>query len=106
MSSIRSISKLRTVPLFRSYSQKPSAPTGGSPAAAAPPKPKNPAGVDTSNVTGLTSYVVVKKPAEVKPTDEYKVPEYFCYDRFSYHGAEVELAKYRCPQPSSKGEKY
>lgn len=107
MSSIRAISKLRIISPHRAFSQKP---TGGSasssaagsakPAQAAQPTGPNP------DVPGLTSYVVVKKPAEVKPNDPYKVPEYFCYDRFSYHGAEVELAKYRCPQPSAKEGSY
>lgn len=58
-----------------------------------------------TNVIGLTSYVIKQKAEPLGPgasaTGAYKVPEYFCYDRFSYHGAEIELAKYRCPQPSA-----
>lgn len=57
------------------------------------------------NVPGLSSYVIKQKAEPLGPgaskTNAYKVPEYFCYDRFSYHGAEVEMAKYRCPQPSA-----
>lgn len=57
------------------------------------------------NVQGLTSYVIKQRAEPLGPgasaTGAYKVPEYFCYDRFSYHSAEVELAKYRCPQPSA-----
>jgi hypothetical protein len=32
----------------------------------------------------------------------YKNPEYFCYNENSYFEAEVEMAKYRIPQPSNK----
>lgn len=31
----------------------------------------------------------------------YKNPEYFCYDKNSYFEAEIEMLKYRCPQPST-----
>lgn len=31
---------------------------------------------------------------------EYKNPEYFCYNTTSYFEAEVEMLKYRLPQPS------
>lgn len=36
---------------------------------------------------------------------KYKNPEYFCYDRMSYFEAEVEMSKYRLPQPSNKPKK-
>nr|CAD7197269.1 unnamed protein product [Timema douglasi] len=32
---------------------------------------------------------------------QYKNPEYFCYNPISYFEAEIEMAKYRIPQPSS-----
>ncbi|BES90943.1 Hypothetical protein NTJ_03751 [Nesidiocoris tenuis] len=38
----------------------------------------------------------------VTAQSEYKVPEYFCYDKTSYFEAEIEILKYRLPQPSSK----
>lgn len=58
-------------------------------------------------VPGLSSAVV--RPASqpvgpnVDPTKSgaYKVPEYFCYDNMSFFEAEVEMAKYRLPQPSA-----
>lgn len=97
MSSIRSVSKLRMVPIQRAFSQK----STKKPEQTAPKT-----GSIDSNVIGLTSYVIKKRAEPLGPgastTGEYKVPEYFCYDRFSYHGAEVELAKYRLPQPSAK----
>ncbi|XP_017121372.1 uncharacterized protein LOC108142198 [Drosophila elegans] len=56
-------------------------------------------------VTGLTSNCVKPITGPVGPgasaTAEYKVPEYYCFNRFSYAEAEVEMAKYRCPQPSA-----
>lgn len=35
-------------------------------------------------------------------TSDYKSPEYFCYDKDSYHEAFVEMEDYRLPAPSSK----
>lgn len=40
-------------------------------------------------------------PGAAKDTD-YKNPEYFCYDKTSYFEAEIEMLKYRCPQPSAE----
>lgn len=40
-------------------------------------------------------------PGAAKNT-AYKNPEYFCYDKTSYFEAEIEMLKYRCPQPSTK----
>ncbi|KAK9753893.1 NADH dehydrogenase [ubiquinone] flavoprotein 3, mitochondrial [Popillia japonica] len=40
-------------------------------------------------------------PGAAKTTN-YKNPEYFCYDKDSFFEAEVEMASYRCPQPSNK----
>ncbi|RZB39134.1 hypothetical protein BDFB_005160 [Asbolus verrucosus] len=59
-----------------------------------------------TNVPGLSS-AVVKIPNEpVGPgaakNTGYKNPEYFSYDKNSFFEAEVELLKYRCPQPSTK----
>lgn len=57
-------------------------------------------------VAGLSANIVKPKSQPLGPgassTGPYKVPEYYCYDRFSYHEAEVEMAKYRCPQPSAQ----
>lgn len=39
-------------------------------------------------------------PGAAKNTG-YKNPEYFCYDKTSYFEAEIEMLKYRCPQPST-----
>ncbi|XP_013099975.1 uncharacterized protein LOC106082167 [Stomoxys calcitrans] len=60
----------------------------------------------TSNVTGLSSNCVKPTTGPVGPgaaadSPNYKVPEYFLFNRFSYAEAEVEMAKYRCPQPSA-----
>lgn len=96
MSAIKSLVSPRIFPIKRFYSQKPT-----------PSQPKKPSG-DTqvnANVPGLSSYCIKQKAEPLGPgasaTGPYKVPEYFCYDRYSYHGAEVEMAKYRCPQPSA-----
>lgn len=95
MSAIRCILNQRKFPLERLYSQK------------STPKQTTKAAGDAQsiNVPGLSSYVIKQKAEPLGPgassSGAYKVPEYFCYDRFSYHGAEVELAKYRCPQPSA-----
>lgn len=101
MMNMRSVSKLRTSAIQRALSQKS---TSNGPSKAKAPQPKTAETVNT-NVIGLTSYVIKQKAEPLGPgassTGDYKVPEYFCYDRFSYHGAEVELAKYRCPQPSA-----
>ncbi|EDV99845.1 uncharacterized protein LOC6564888 [Drosophila grimshawi] len=58
-----------------------------------------------SNVTGLSSACVKPTSAPVGPgasaSSAYKVPEYFSFNRFSFSEAEVELAQFRCPQPSA-----
>ncbi|CAH1159487.1 unnamed protein product [Phaedon cochleariae] len=58
------------------------------------------------SVQGL-SEACVKVPSEpVGPgaakNRGYKNPEYFCYDKNSYFEAEIEMLKYRCPQPSTE----
>ncbi|KAI5643331.1 NADH dehydrogenase [ubiquinone] flavoprotein 3, mitochondrial domain-containing protein [Phthorimaea operculella] len=39
-----------------------------------------------------------------KKSGAYKTPEYFQYNAMSYFEAEVEMAKYRIPQPSALKE--
>lgn len=55
------------------------------------------------NFLGLSGNCV--KPNEAKSVtgtgNEYKVPEYFGYDRTSYHEAEIEMEKFRIPQPKA-----
>lgn len=54
---------------------------------------------------GLSEKCVKSTKGPVGPgassNGEYKVPEYFCYDKTSYAEAEIEMAKFRCPQPSA-----
>lgn len=100
---MRFATKLRVPAIQRAYAKKAGSDGAAKPKKAEQPKPKT-AAVD-ANVTGFTSYVYKHEAGPVGPgastTGEYKVPEYFCFDRFSYYGAEVELAKHRCPQPSA-----
>lgn len=84
--------------IVRAFSQKaPSAGgAGGAQATSVDPLAK---------VTGLTSDCV-KTPSEpvgpgAKTDGAYKVPEYFSYNNMSYHHAEVEMSKYRIPQPNA-----
>uniref|UniRef100_A0A1B6LUA1 Uncharacterized protein n=1 Tax=Graphocephala atropunctata TaxID=36148 RepID=A0A1B6LUA1_9HEMI len=60
--------------------------------------------VPKSNVTGLSANCVASPSGEVGPgaskSAAYKNPEYFCYHNTSYFEAEVEMSKYRLPQPS------
>ncbi|XP_076252604.1 uncharacterized protein LOC143191435 [Rhynchophorus ferrugineus] len=62
------------------------------------------AATSTVNVPGLSQNVVKVTTEPVGPgaskSSGYKNPEYFCYDKTSYFEAEVEMLKYRCPQPS------
>lgn len=59
-----------------------------------------------SDVPGLSDRVIKPSKGPVGPGaskgSQYKNPEYFSYDRLSYYEAEIEMAKYRCPQPSNK----
>lgn len=62
-------------------------------------------GPQLSGVKGLSSAV----HGNVEPVGpgaarnaEYKVPEYFNYNKTSYFEAEIEMSKYRCPQPSAR----
>ncbi|XP_069966462.1 uncharacterized protein NdufV3 [Bactrocera oleae] len=69
--------------------------------------PKGPGGSDgvNPNVPGLSSNIVKLASGPLGPgasqNGEYKVPEYYSFNRFSYAEAEVEIAKYRLPQPSA-----
>ncbi|XP_055841935.1 uncharacterized protein LOC129909026 [Episyrphus balteatus] len=79
----------RLANIARSYCNKASAPATGI----------------NANVEGLSSRCVKPATEPVGPgasaNGEYKVPEYFCFSRVSYFEAEVEMAKYRCPQPKA-----
>lgn len=70
----------------------------------APPPP--PAAASPANVPGLSSDVVRVPSEPVGPgaskAADYKNPEYYCYDKTSYFQAEIEMLKYRCPQPSNR----
>lgn len=66
---------------------------------------KSDTATNVPKVTGLSEACVkVPKdpvgPGAAKNTG-YKNPEYFCYDKTSYFEAEIEMLKYRCPQPST-----
>ncbi|KAJ0175996.1 hypothetical protein K1T71_008170 [Dendrolimus kikuchii] len=58
-------------------------------------------------VPGLSSAVVQPASEPVGPgvdpnkSGAYKVPEYFCYDNMSFFEAEIEMSKFRLPQPSA-----
>lgn len=86
---IRTPSKMRVLPIRRFSSQK----SPSSPTASTTKKTDKDVQINTNNIPGLSSYVIKQKAEPLGPgasTDgAYKVPEYFCYDRFSYHGAEV-----------------
>ncbi|CRK98013.1 CLUMA_CG011382, isoform A [Clunio marinus] len=53
------------------------------------------------NVVGLTGSCVKTNEAKNVPGagQDYKVPEYFGYNRMTYHEAECEMEKFRVPQP-------
>ncbi|CAG4951084.1 unnamed protein product [Parnassius apollo] len=67
----------------------------------------SPSAVINTNVPGLSSAVIHPSSQPVGPgvdpskNGAYKVPEYFCYDNMSYFEAEIEMAKFRLPQPSA-----
>ncbi|XP_016961554.1 uncharacterized protein LOC108032203 [Drosophila biarmipes] len=95
--------------LSRCYSQIKGGPVAGPGRASAPASgagsPPAASGPSSPAVVGLTSNCVRPSTGPVGPgasaTGEYKVPEYYSFNRFSYAEAEVEMAKYRCPQPSA-----
>lgn len=102
MSSLRVISQVARQNV-RAFSKKASKPPSS--AASSGAAPASPAAGVNANVPGLSQKIVLPRSQPLGPgaaTDgEYKVPEYYCYDRSSYHESEVELAKYRCPQPTA-----
>lgn len=93
--AMRSLQKFRNISTIRSFTAGKiiyNKSTGGSTKA-------------LPDVPGL-SEACVKVPQEpVGPgaakNTGYKNPEYFCYDKNSYFEAEMEMMKYRCPQPST-----
>ncbi|XP_065214664.1 uncharacterized protein NdufV3 [Planococcus citri] len=60
------------------------------------------------DVPGLSSKVLKVPSAEVGPgaskSAKYKNPEYFSYHETSYFDAELEMLKFRLPQPSNKSK--
>lgn len=52
---------------------------------------------------GLTGNCVKSNEAKNVPGTgkEYQVSEYFGFNRMSYHEAEVEMEKFRVPQPAA-----
>lgn len=62
--------------------------------------------VPLNNVTGLSDAVLRVPNEPVGPgaskNTDYKNPEYFSYHSASYFEAEIEMLKYRIPQPSNK----
>ncbi|CAG9762506.1 unnamed protein product [Ceutorhynchus assimilis] len=66
---------------------------------------KVPSPPSVPNVQGVSERVVKVPNEPVGPgaskDGNYPNPEYFCYDKTSYFEAEVEMLKYRCPQPSA-----
>ncbi|XP_055382892.1 uncharacterized protein LOC129613003 [Condylostylus longicornis] len=89
---------------LRRFSQAAKTPSSlGGATKSTPPNPTM-QGINTQ-VEGLSSRCVKSSAEPVGPgasaNGEYKVPEYFLYSKGSYAEAEIELAKYRCPQPSA-----
>lgn len=52
-------------------------------------------------ISGLSSKCVAPNDARAVPGTgkDYKVPEYFGFNKMSYSEAEVEMEKFRIPQP-------
>ncbi|KAG6442429.1 hypothetical protein O3G_MSEX002370 [Manduca sexta] len=91
--------------LVRYYSETSGSSQGTSAPAQPPPPASSAPGIP--DVPGLSSAVVHPASQPVGPgvdpskSGAYKVPEYFCYDNTSFFEAEIEMAKYRLPQPSA-----
>ncbi|XP_047117557.1 uncharacterized protein LOC124798278 [Schistocerca piceifrons] len=78
-----------------------------------PASPKQPSGtgskvppsITSVDVPGLSAAVYQVPSGGVGPgaskDGEYKNPEYYSYHNTSYFEAEIEMLKYRIPQPSS-----
>lgn len=83
------------------FKKAPSSSSASKPPSSAPAASSTPA-----NVPGLSSDVLQVPNEPVGPgaskAAEYKNPEYYCYDKTSYFQAEIEMLKYRCPQPSAQ----
>ncbi|CAG9788327.1 unnamed protein product [Diatraea saccharalis] len=71
------------------------------------PSPSTASTTVKTDVPGLSSAVIHPASQPVGPgvdpnkSGAYKVPEYFCYDNMSFFEAEIEMAKFRLPQPSA-----
>lgn len=73
------------------------------------PKPSSASSAEAikTDVPGLSGSCLSTPTEPVGPgvepskSGDYKVPEYFCYNVMSYYEAEIEMSKYRLPQPSS-----
>ncbi|KAG5682181.1 hypothetical protein PVAND_011549 [Polypedilum vanderplanki] len=76
--------------LIRTFATKAGSATQGA------PKPD-----PLKNVSGLSTKVVKNNDQKaVSGTGkDYQVPEYFGFNRMSYHEAEVEMERFRIPQP-------
>ena len=86
---------------FRSFSTQTSGASSAGRPGGVPPASADP----LAKVKGLSANCVAPTAQPVGPgaksDGEYKVPEYFQYNTMSYHEAEVEMAKYRVPQPNA-----
>lgn len=84
--------------IARNFSQPPGSPKGNLASSA---------GAIKTDVPGLSDSCLSHPTEPVGPgvepskSGDYKVPEYFCYNVMSYYEAEIEMSKYRLPQPSS-----
>uniref|UniRef100_A0A2A4JYB2 Uncharacterized protein n=1 Tax=Heliothis virescens TaxID=7102 RepID=A0A2A4JYB2_HELVI len=71
------------------------------------PPPPAQASQTVPDVPGLSSNVIHPAAQAVGPgvdpqkAGAYKVPEYFQYDNMSFFEAEIEMSRFRCPQPSA-----
>lgn len=89
--------------LVRLYSQGTGQAQGSGSSASPPPASAK----VNADVPGLSSAVIhpASEPlgpgVDPKKAGPYKVPEYFCYDNMSYFEAEIEMSKFRLPQPSA-----
>lgn len=88
---------------FRYLSSRPTGPARPPPTTLIKAAP--PASAAIKEVPGLSEKCVLPKSQPLGPgaatNSEYKVPEYFCYDKNSFAEAEIEMANFRCPQPNA-----